>query len=92
MAYNTVIGAGFKDAWLQATKGKETPYTCCLKRPTANDKPPFPGDHRIDHILLKGKVRGLKATVVGTDPKNRTSSGLWPSDHAGWVASLRLSK
>ena len=93
VAYNTVIGAGFKDAWLQATKGKETPYTCCLREPTANDKPPFPGDHRIDHILLKGKkVRGLKATVVGTDPKNRTSSGLWPSDHAGWVASLRLRK
>ena len=93
VAYNTVIGAGFKDAWLQATKGKETPYTCCLREPTANDKPPFPGDHRIDHILLKGKkVRGLKATVVGTDPKNRTASGLWPSDHAGWVASLRLRK
>ena len=93
VAYKTVIGAGFKDAWLQATKGKETPYTCCLNQPTANDKPPFPGDHRIDHILIKGKkVRGLKATVVGTDPKNRTSTGLWPSDHAGWVASLRLKR
>lgn len=93
VAYRTIIGAGFKDAWLQATKGKETPYTCCLKSPLANDKPPFPGDHRIDHVLLKGKkVRGLKATVVGTDPKNRTSTGLWPSDHGGWVASLRLSK
>lgn len=93
VAYRTITGAGFKDAWLQATKGKERPYTCCLRTPTANDKPPFPGDHRIDHILIKGKkVRGLKATVVGTDAKNRTSTGLWPSDHAGWVASLRLKK
>ena len=93
MAYKTIIGAGFKDAWLQATKGKETPYTCCLKTPTANDKPPFPGDHRIDHILIKGKkIKGKKATVVGTDPKNRTSTGLWPSDHGGWVSSLRLSR
>ncbi len=93
VAYRTITRAGFKDAWLQARKGKETPYTCCLRTPTANDKPPFPGDHRIDHILIKGKkVRGLKATVVGTDRKNRTSTGLWPSDHAGWVASLRLSK
>lgn len=93
VAYKTIIRAGFKDSWLQATKGKETPYTCCLRTPTANDKPPFPGDHRIDHILIKGKkVEGLKATVVGTDPKNRTSTGLWPSDHGGWVASLRLSK
>ena len=70
MAYKTIVRAGFKDAWLQATKGKETPYTCCLKDPTANDKPPFPGDHRIDHILVKGKkIKGLKATVVGTDPR-----------------------
>ncbi len=93
VAYNTIIGAGFKDSWLQATKGKETPYTCCLKSPLANDKPPFPGDHRIDHILIKGKnIRGTKATVVGTDPKNRTASGLWPSDHGGWVSSLRLSR
>ena len=70
VAYKTIVGAGFKDSWLQATKGKETPYTCCLKTPTANDKPPFPGDHRIDHILIKGKkIKGKKATVVGTDPK-----------------------
>ena len=93
VAYRTIIGAGFKDAWLQGTKGKETPYTCCLRTPTANDKPPFPGDHRIDHILIKGKkIKGKKATVVGTDPKNRTSTGLWPSDHAGWVSSLVLKK
>ena len=93
VAYKTIIGAGFKDSWLQATKGSEKPYTCCLKTPTANDKPPFPGDHRIDHILVKGKkIKGKKATVVGTDPKNRTSTGLWPSDHGGWVSSLRLSK
>jgi endonuclease/exonuclease/phosphatase family metal-dependent hydrolase len=93
VAYKTITGAGFKDAWLQATKGKETPYTCCLNNALANDPAPFPADHRIDHILLKGKkLRGLKATVVGKDPKNRTKSGLWPSDHAGWVATLRLKK
>lgn len=93
VAYKTIIDSGFKDAWLQAQKGKETPYTCCLRTPLANDKPPFPGDHRIDHLLIKSKkLRGIKATVVGTDPKNRTSKGLWPSDHGGWVATLRLSK
>ncbi len=93
VAYRTIVKAGFKDAWLQARKGKETPYTCCLKNPLANDKPPFPADHRIDHILIKGKkIRGKKATVVGTDRRNRTSTGLWPSDHAGWVASLRLKR
>ncbi len=93
VAYKTIIAAGFKDAWLQARKGRETPYFCCLISPLANDKPPFPADHRIDHILIRSKkLRGLKATVVGIDPKNRTASGLWPSDHGGWVATLRLRK
>lgn len=93
VAYRTIVRAGFRDAWLQAQKGREKPYTCCLRTPLANDKPPFPGDHRIDHILLKSKkLRGIKATVVGTDPRNRTAKGLWPSDHGGWVATLRLSK
>ena len=42
VAYKTIIGAGFKDAWLQATKGKETPYTCCLKDPDGQRQAPVP--------------------------------------------------
>jgi endonuclease/exonuclease/phosphatase family metal-dependent hydrolase len=89
VAYRTLIRAGFKDAWTQA-EGRARGFSCCLNQPTANDAPPFPADHRIDHILVKGAVRGVRAKVVGTNRRNRTSSGLWPSDHAGVAASLRL--
>jgi hypothetical protein len=41
-------------------------------------------------ILYRGgfSVRDIK--LVGEKPSDRTPSGLWPSDHAGVVASLRL--
>jgi len=35
---------------------------------------------------------GVHATVVGDESADRTPSGLWPSDHAGVVASLTLSR
>lgn len=55
-------------------------------------------DRRIDLILVKsniwqggyqiiGPVYGI---VVGDEYWNRTSSGLWPSDHGGVVARLRI--
>ena len=89
VAYRTLTRAGFKDAWTQA-QGRANGFSCCLNSPLANDPPPFPADHRIDHVLVRGAVRGVRAKVVGTDRRNRTSSGLWPSDHAGVAVSLRL--
>jgi endonuclease/exonuclease/phosphatase family metal-dependent hydrolase len=55
-------------------------------------------DRRIDLIFVKsdiwrygkqviGPVFGI---VVGDEYWNRTSSGLWPSDHGGVVARLRI--
>jgi hypothetical protein len=89
-AYNAITGAGFKDAWI-TIKGKKKPgYACCLKQEDIMDPPPGPFDHRIDHIFTKPKIKGSKALIVGTDPSNRTSSGLWPSDHGGWAATLLL--
>ena len=88
-AYRNIIGAGFKDAWTRINR-RQKGYACCLTRPDLSDPPPFPADHRIDHVLFKGRFRGLRASRVGLDPKNRTKSGLWPSDHGGVVATLRL--
>ena len=34
----------------------------------------------------------LHASVIGLDPADRTASGLWPSDHAGVLATLRLAE
>ena len=45
---------------------------------------------RLDLILFRGPFRVGDVDVVGEDPDDRTKSGLWPSDHAGVVATLEL--
>lgn len=91
--YRVIRKAGFRDAWTEI-KGKAKGYACCLTRETADDPPPFPADHRIDHIFTKAgrsaKIKGLRARLVGLTPKNRTASGLWPSDHGGWFGKFKL--
>ena len=57
---------------------------------TITDPPPGPFDHRVDHILAKGRFKVLRTRIVGTDPANRTAGGLWPSDHGGGATTLRL--
>jgi endonuclease/exonuclease/phosphatase family metal-dependent hydrolase len=87
VAYKTLTGFGFKDSWLQ-TKNKSKGFSCCLKTDDLSDLPPFPGDHRIDHTLIKGgKFKAIKATIVG---RKRSSAGLWPSDHAGVATVLKI--
>jgi hypothetical protein len=41
-------------------------------------------------VGLAGGIEETQPDVVGADPADRTPSGLWPSDHAGVVAELRL--
>ena len=88
-AYNVFTGAGLRDTWLRRNR-PGTGNNCCLKQPLIDDPPPGPFDHRVDHIFAKGRFKVLRTRIVGTDPANRTSSGLWPSDHGGGVTTLRL--
>jgi endonuclease/exonuclease/phosphatase family metal-dependent hydrolase len=78
--YNAVIGAGFKD-----TSGRVN--TCCQSE-TVNNLPSQLSQW-IDHIVVRPKVKVLKRVVVGNKPADMIQ-GLWPSDHAGVVAKLRL--
>jgi hypothetical protein len=44
---------------------------------------------RIDHVLTKANAGpATRDEAAGTDADNKTPSGLWPSDHAGVVATL----
>ena len=50
---------------------------------------PFPAfTQRLDLILLKGRFQIRDARLVGNRRADRAGSGLWPSDHAGIVATL----
>jgi len=86
--YALLTGAGFKDAWKEKYPSL-LGLTCCqdadLRNPTSRLT------ERVDLILYRGDVSVRDIKVVGNMPSDHTASGLWPSDHAGVVAGLRLS-
>jgi endonuclease/exonuclease/phosphatase family metal-dependent hydrolase len=89
--YQTLAAFGFRDTW-DLAHGNRLANSCCMNQENIKDPPPAPFDHHIDHILVKPTVRTLRNRIVGNDPGNRTRSGLWPSDHGGHVATLRIPR
>jgi endonuclease/exonuclease/phosphatase family metal-dependent hydrolase len=86
LAYLALIAAGMVDTWPIANPGDPGPtagFSELLDDPSADVL-----DNRIDMVMTKGSVGVLGSVITGTDPDNRTPGGLWPSDHAGVVASL----
>jgi endonuclease/exonuclease/phosphatase family metal-dependent hydrolase len=80
---------GFADAWVEAGRDSDSGYTCCQDADLLNTAPSL--EDRRDFVLfLSGALQATDAEVVGANPADRTPSGLWPSDHAGVVADLRL--
>ena len=74
----------FRDAW--SVRPGDRGYTCC--QAPLLDNPTSQLDERIDVILSRG-ARPVAARVIGDTPFRR-SPPLWPADHAGVVADLRL--
>jgi endonuclease/exonuclease/phosphatase family metal-dependent hydrolase len=84
--YPNLLAAGFTDAWpADGSRGG----TCC--HDGSLREPPRTLDQRIDVVLLRGDVRATAAEVVGEEGSDRTDGGLWPSDHAGVVASVVIA-
>lgn len=75
------------DAWNVARPGEDG-FTCCQAEDLLN--PLSLANERIDLVLFRGAFGVMAADILGEDPGDRTESGLWPSDHAGVSARLRL--
>lgn len=87
-SYGILRAAGFEDAWSDVHPG-DPGLTCCWETHLLSPVPPF--DERIDLVLARGGFEALSAEIVGEDAlADRTPSGLFHSDHAGVVATLRL--
>ena len=80
LTYRLLVGAGFSDAWSQ-TNPNDPGYTWPLPPSAANNQ-------RIDLVLMHGGVSAQSMYLVGTTTIG--STGIYPSDHAGVVASLVL--
>src|SRR5207249_3404455 len=81
-----LLAAGFRDAWTQAHPN-DIGLTCCHGDDLRQLGGPFYS--RIDYVLVRNGFRAVAAGIVGADQADRIS-GLWPSDHAGVWARLRL--
>jgi endonuclease/exonuclease/phosphatase family metal-dependent hydrolase len=98
--YRQLSAAGFGDAWSHRVprdpRGDEPGYTCCQDADLRNASPTLV--ERIDLILVRNDfgilprsiVGPSRTEVIGDEQADRTASGLWPSDHAGVVSTMRL--
>ena len=89
--YGDLVAGGLVDVWGVANPGKNG-FTGSQQESVRNV--PSTINRRIDLIFARDAddFTVLKADVVGESLADRTPSGLWPSDHAGVVASLRLPR
>jgi endonuclease/exonuclease/phosphatase family metal-dependent hydrolase len=85
--YANLLDGGFADTWLHAHP-KQLGLTCCHGNDLRDPGGPF--YERIDYVLERGGMRGLRGAVTGETPTTRTAGGLWPSDHGGLWMTLHL--
>ena len=86
-AYLLLKNAGFVDAFRTA-RPNDPGFTCCQDENLLNVTSNL--SHRIDLVQFRGPFTIEDVQVVGASPGDRLPLGLWPSDHAGVVATLTL--
>ena len=85
----TIFGDGafapLTDTWL-LHPGQPRGFTCCEAADLLNRK----SEHyeRIDVVFARPAPVKAKASVLDAKKKDKTASGLWPSDHASVIAEL----
>ncbi|MFK8017547.1 MAG: endonuclease/exonuclease/phosphatase family protein, partial [Gammaproteobacteria bacterium] len=92
-AYGRIAAAGFADVWNNRSIDDTDPgLTCCFNETLTDDEPALTS--RIDVLWVRNQpntaLEDVEATVIGANASMQTASGLWPSDHAGVVATLRV--
>ena len=86
-AYLLLKNAGFIDAFRTA-RPNDPGFTFGQSENLLNVTSTM--SHRIDLVQLRGPFTIEDVEVVGASPADRLPLGLWPSDHAGVVATVTL--
>ena len=87
--YGLLTAAGLVDTWNAAHPG-DPGLTCCQAADLLNATSTL--RVRFDVIFTRGNFEVLDSEIVGEELDDRTPAGLWPSDHAGVVSTLRLPR
>jgi len=93
-AYGLMMGSGYLDLWT-VRKGPFSPgFTCCQDEALRNTVSAL--DRRIDHVFAflpaGAKLMPIQSRVVGDRDNEKSVSGMWPSDHAGVVTTLKFKQ
>ncbi len=92
--YHILVAAGFVDTWTQRSYAfyNRPGYTCCQSEGLTNSESLL--HERIDQVW--GRLPGggsqigyTRVSLLGDSPADMLQ-GLWPSDHAGVLARLRI--
>ena len=85
--YQIILSSGFSDLWTLFHEGEPgNTWPLHLGDSSTSTTP----TQRIDLVLFRGDVGPEEIELIGNRPSDRTPDGLWPSDHAGVVASFNL--
>lgn len=92
-AYERLVDGGLRD--VSAAVTDDLGPTCCQGELLRNQRSRL--GIRVDHVMSAGPVVPLAARRTDTDPEDRVAAvtpdgevRLWPSDHAGVVADVRV--
>jgi len=87
--YQYLLGEGYQDAWRRHAKG----YTCCEEEDLRNQRSIL--NKRVDLVLFHGDwgipdAYGFASLFAWRVGVRMTPFGLWPADHTGVVAAIRV--
>jgi endonuclease/exonuclease/phosphatase family metal-dependent hydrolase len=85
--YQIILSTGFSDVWSLLRQG-DPGNTWALH--LGDSATPTIPTQRLDLVFFRGDVLAEEIELIGNSPSDRTPDGLWPSDHAGLVASFNL--
>ena len=99
-AYGAFLGGGLSDTWTAAGLGAP-PLTCCHLAPNDLSTDPnaqYTVGQELDHIFSRGTFSVRNEHLVGDTVAHLEGVGqhpspaafIWPSDHAGMVATLQI--
>ncbi|WP_020659227.1 endonuclease/exonuclease/phosphatase family protein [Amycolatopsis benzoatilytica] len=86
--YSALLGYGLTDTWTATNPAQAgNTWPLHLEDPATAESTPT---QRIDLVLERG-LTPVADSLLGAATADLTPSGLWPSDHAGVLATLRLA-
>lgn len=94
--YMQMVMSNFADTWLYRFGKPSAGYTCCQDELLDNEVSLL--NMRIDHVFVRSPDGDptvlddalVLAKTVGDRPRDKTPSGLWPSDHAGVSTRIKF--